>query len=158
MLPTRIRTILLINVVLAVGFTAVQSLSKDVYLRQLLGLLISFTVIMAVPLILVEQYLFARQRGWWYHFRRDRRPGFRHDPRRSDRPPYPRTKPTDGEISPHAAKSQTRLFETSTDGDAVSRASIMRTVAARLEAEGKSEAAKRCLELIAERYGKNAAS
>jgi hypothetical protein len=148
---------LIVNVVLAIGFCVAQALWKDAHLREAAGMLGVVAAVISLLLAVVENYLYKKKRGWWYRRRHGGVGTSKGDSRRDDRPPFKRTRPTDGEFSRDLAKSRTRLFNALPAGDLVSRASIMRTVAERLEAEGKRVAAKRCQALIEERYGKKPA-
>ncbi len=157
MVPSKIRTILIINVVLAVAFTVVQAMWNDGILRQFTLALAFIVAVMIAPAVLVQNYLYGKKKGWWYRLRNPDEFQTRLATANDAWRPYPRTRPTDGEVAaPTTQNPRTSLFGELPPGGVVSRASILESVAVRLEAEGKKDAAKRCHDLIKERYSNDA--
>ncbi len=154
LMPTRIRTILIINVVLAVGFTVAQALVKNPAALRIIVPIILIWVLLVAPFMLVQGYLYSKKRGWWYNVRRGPDNAPSSEPR-ADRGPYKRTRPTDGDVPEESLDRASGLFGTPDGTGRVSRASLLKNVAKQLEAEGKSQAASRCHDLIDERYGNN---
>jgi hypothetical protein len=111
----------------------------------------------AGPLAIVQIYLYRRNKGAWHDWKKlKRRPrrdrGAEAEARRYWKSEAVRARLLHGGSTQKDIRDRTRLFETSTAADAVSRASLLLTVADRFERTGKREAAERCYAQITQRF------
>ncbi len=142
LIPSRIRTLMIANVVIAVGLALALNFPAVVIL--------AFVGIVACgPLVLVESYLYRKKKGvcfqWQYG---PARPARDIIPSRRFRS-YRRTLEAEA-----AARSRvrTQLFESSSPNDPVSRAALLLIVGNKLAQAGKRQAAERCYRQILERF------
>jgi hypothetical protein len=138
----RIKDLMIANAVLAGVLAAVMTLGHLAYVIP------ASTVVALLifgPLAWVETYLYRKKKGAWYRWKHPRmRP--RHDLVTFDLPPrYPRAPfPGSGlsqEGDPSEKRARTRLFEATSSSEPVSRASLLLTVALKLEKAGRADAA-----------------
>jgi hypothetical protein len=165
MLPQRLRTYLVVNAAIALLMGIVLAVRTDLrsgrhFFVDLLLILVFSSMLAALTLgqiALVEIYLYRKKKGTWYEWRnrkprppRDivsdpdelahrRREAFRARLSRADAPADVKT-------------DRTRLFETYSQSDPLSRASLLLNVAEKLERSGKRQAAERCYRQIAQRF------
>jgi hypothetical protein len=157
LIPTRIRTLMILNVVVALamvvflnfatqigaGANSLVAIAQIVFVLSLLG------VVLFAPLVLVEIYLYKRKKGVFFQWTvsparppRDVIP--KHRIRR-----YPRTAKAE---TAHNTRARTQLFESSSVAAPVSRASLLLNVGDELAEAGKKEAAQKCYRQILERF------
>jgi hypothetical protein len=151
MIPTRIRTYLVVNIVIAVLLVVFMAM------RASIALLLFIAALVVVPLVLVEVYLYPKKKGIWYdmkHGSRHRAPDFAAQPgelvrRKSE---ALKARVASGEEPIKSGEDRTTLFESSPGEGLVSRATLQLNVAATLERSGKREAAERSYRQIIERF------
>jgi hypothetical protein len=151
MLPKRIRTYLIVNIVIAILLVVFMAM------RASIALLLFIVALMVVPLVLVEIYLYPKKKGIWYdlkHGTRHREPDFAALPgelvrRKSE---ALRARLARGEEPISSGEDRTKLFESSPGEGPVSRAALQLNVAVTLERSGKREAAERSYRQIIERF------
>jgi hypothetical protein len=133
----RIKDLLIVNAVLAIALGIAISLGR--YLYQV-GLMLAIILVTVVgPVIWVETYLYRKKHGIWYRSRNPRKPRPRYVPL-TDLPPY--FPPESGAAEPQSnGRSRTRLFQTGSSSEPVSRASLLFKVAQQLETSGRIDAA-----------------
>jgi hypothetical protein len=165
MIPKRIRTYLILNIVFALIMVVVMAMRTDLRTGRHLVLnvvsiifLSSFlAALAALPLALVEIYLYPKKKGVWYDLKRGPRrpaPDFA-----ADRGELVRRKSealkarlARGEEPKMRREVRSNLFESSSGEGPVSRAALQLNVAVRLERSGKREAAERSYRQIIERF------
>jgi hypothetical protein len=112
------------------------------------------------PLALVQLYLYPKKQGLWYRWVHGHR-------RRPDEFVFTASevryrKLVAAASAPNArddalrSRSRTALFETTAESAPVSRATLLFTVANKLESSGKKEAAQECYKQIVERFAGSA--
>ncbi len=140
----RIKDLMILNAVVAIAFALSMALGVG-------GLVVlSFlTLVMIAPLVWVEIYLYRKKHGFWYHWQNPRKPRPRYE-RPTDLEPYFPKVPAQDE--PTRQRARTRLFETKSPSERVSRASILLTVASQFEASGRMDAAATVYHQILERF------
>jgi hypothetical protein len=164
-LPQRLRTYLLVNVVIAILMGVVLAVRTELRSGRFffidIILILAFASALAAltvgPLALVEIYLYRKNKGvsydWITRFRRPR--GDRViDPCeiRYRKTEARRVRIARGDPPPADGRDRTRLFEATDSTGTVSRASLLLTVADNLERTGKKEAAGRCYRQIVQRF------
>jgi hypothetical protein len=165
MIPKRIRTYLIVNIVFAVLMVVVMAVRTDLRTgRHLVFNVVSIIVISlflgalaAVPLALVEFYLYRMKKGVWYELKQGPRrpaPDFAALPgelvrRKSE---ALRARLARGEELLTSHEDRTTLFESNPGDGPVSRAALQLNVAVQLERSGKREAAERSYRQIIERF------
>jgi hypothetical protein len=151
MIPKRIRTYLIGNIVIAVLLVVFMAM------RASIVSLLFIVALMVVPFVLVEFYLYPKKRGIWY----DLKHGPRHPApdfvalrgelvRRKSEALQARLATGDEPIM--GGEDRTKLFESSRGDGSVSRAALQLNVAVTLELSGKREAAERSYRQIIERF------
>ncbi len=171
MIPKRIRTYLIVNVVFAMVMVGVMAVRTDLRTgRQLifnvvLILLFSslFAVLAGLPMALVEIYLYRKRKGIWYDFNnKPRRPAadFAADTgelarRKSE---AIRGRLAHRELASPSHQNRTTLFERKSGDEPVSRGALLLNVAEKLEQSGKREAAETCYRQIIERFAQSPAA
>ncbi|MGP0063188.1 MAG: tetratricopeptide repeat protein [Isosphaeraceae bacterium] len=143
----RIKDLMIVNAVLAVGLSIAIALGR--YLFQV-GLIMGIClVLIVVPVIWVETYLYRKKHGIWYRSMNPPKPRPRYQPM-TDIPYYP---PVSAEEGPSQGRQRTRLFEKDSPSEPVSRASLLFNVAGRFEASGSMDAAAKIYQQILDHYG-----
>jgi hypothetical protein len=165
MLPRRLRTYLIVNAVLAILMVVVTAVRNELRTGHFLfidiGLILFYSSVLGAiifgPLMLVETYLYRKQKGIWYEWKR----GTRRPPRdfatnpdelRHWKSEAHRARLNRGDQPPARNRNRTRLFEANAQSDPVSRAALLLSVADKLELSGKREAARRCYRQIIQRF------
>jgi hypothetical protein len=165
MIPKRIRTYLIANVVFALLMLVVMAARTDLrtgrHLVLNVVLIIVFSSFLAalvgVPLALVEIYLYRKKKGVWYDLKQGPRrpaPEFAALPGelvRRKREAF-RARLARGEEPNTSHEDRTTLFESKPGDGPVSRAALQLKLAVELERSGKREAAERCYQQIIERF------
>jgi hypothetical protein len=165
MIPKRIRTYLIANIVFAILMVVVMDVRTDLRtgrhlvfnVLMIIAFSSLFAVLTVVPLALVEIYLYRKKKGVWYDLKQGPRrpaPDFAALPgelgrRKSD---ALRARLARGEEPMVNHENRTALFESSPGDEQVSRAALLLTVAVKLEGSGKREAAQTCYRQIVERF------
>jgi hypothetical protein len=165
LLPKRLRTIMIVTVVVAVLMGILIPLRPAIARNasSVAGTIVYLLVVspigaivIALP-VLVQMYLYPKKQGLWYAWKtRSQRPA-RSGVQFPAHVRYPRSPETallrsQWQRVLSQRTPRTRLFEGVRSTDAVSRAALMLTVGARLEAAGKKEAARTCYEQIIDRF------
>jgi hypothetical protein len=164
--PRRLRTIMIVNVVVAVFMVTLIWLNggaggRGSLIMSTIMLLLALSVIGAIitlPMVLVQMYLYPKKHGLWYAWENRSQRGLDAGPQVPAHILYPRS------AAAAALRSQwerllstktvrTRLFEGGPATDSVSRAALLLTVAEQMEQAGKKEAARTCYRQIIDRFG-----
>jgi hypothetical protein len=155
MFQYRIKDLMIVNAVLAISLVIAIAVSSFIRpLLTVLAVLIVLAVVIIGPIAWVETYLYRKQRGIWYRSMNPRKPRPRYVPM-TDLPPYvPRESVEDEPLS--KGRSRTRLFETGTASEPVTRASLLFNVASQLETSGRMEAAAEIYRQILDHFGDTA--
>jgi hypothetical protein len=164
-LPRRLRTYLIINVVTAVFMGIVMAVRSELrtghYLFIDVALIIVFSSMLAAmtvgPFALVEIYLYRKRKGLWYKWKHapiKSSPDLATDPGelRRRRKEAIRVRSSRGDRFALAGEDRTCLFEMNFRADPVSRASLLLSVADEFERSGKRAAAERCYRQIVQRF------
>jgi hypothetical protein len=165
MIPKRIRTYLIANIVIAVLMLVVMAVRTDLRTGRHLVLDVALVIMLSsflaalvvAPLTLVEVYLYRRKKGVWYNLKQGPRrppPDFVAQPgelarRKSE---ALRARLARGEDSILSYEDRTALFESDSGDEPISRATLLLTVAIKLEGAGKREAAETCYRQIVDRF------
>ena len=157
LIPSRIRTLMIVNVLVALAMALFLNFKKQIItgayllvdIAQIVLVLALLGIVVTVPLVLVEFYLYRKKKGVLYQWTAApaRPPRDIVTSRRFRR--YPRT------LEAGAADNnrvRTQLFESSSATDPVSRAALLLTVGDKLAEAGRKEAAHRCYRQILERF------
>jgi hypothetical protein len=157
LIPSRIRTIMVANVPVALALVLFINFKTQVInvayrfadASWLVLVYALFAILMTAPVALVEVYLYRKKKGVVYDLiiappRRRREPVPRLGGRR-----YPRTSQSE---STTPSRPRTRLFESSSATESVSRPALLLSVGDKLARSGKNEAARRCYQQIIERF------
>ena len=149
---------MIVNVLVALAMLLFLSFKKQIItsayllvdIAQMVLVLALIGIVVTMPLMLVEFYLYRRKKGVLFQWtaappRPPRQFVTRHRYRRS-----PRTSEA-GAVDKKRVRS--RLFESRSATDPVSRAALLLTVGDKLAEAGKKEAAQRCYRQILERFG-----
>jgi hypothetical protein len=164
-LPQRLRTYLIVNVVIAILMGIVLAVRTELrtgrYLLIDVGLILLFSSALAAltfgQLALVEIYLYRKRKGMWYDWKNG--PRRQHPDRVSD--PHEvahwknearRARLSRQDPPPADGRDRTRLFEAADPTEKVSRASLLLKIADKLERSGKREAAEECYRQIVQRF------
>ena len=165
MIPKRIRTYLIVNIVFAILMVLVMAVRSDLrtgrhmVFNVFLVIVFSsiFAALVSVPIALVEIYLYRKKKGVWYDLKQGpRRPApdfaaLRGElVRRKSEAYRARLARGDEVITSHG--DRTALFESNSGDGPVSRAALLLNVAIKLERSGKREAAERSYRQIIERF------
>jgi len=165
MLPQKIRTYLIVNIVTAILMGIVMAartgLRTGRYLVIDIGLMLFFSSALAAvcigPFALVEMYLYRKGKGIWYQWQRAGTPVPQYSAataeelrQRKSEAIHLRLKR--GDEPPARGTARTQLFESITQSQTVSRAALLLTMADKLEQSGKKEAAERCYRQIMQRF------
>jgi hypothetical protein len=145
----RIKDLMIVNAVLAIALGVALTLGRYIYE---VGLIVGIILVVIVgPVIWVETYLYRKRHGLWYRSMNPRKPRPRYQPM-TDLPPY--IPPAAGEVEPQSkGRNRTRLFETGSTSEPVSRASLLLNVATRFETSGSLDAATKIYRQILEHFG-----
>jgi hypothetical protein len=151
MMPKRIRTYLIVNIVFAVLMVVFMAIGNNLVLLSFLLALI------VAPIVLVERYLYPKKKGFWYDLKQGPRrpaPDFAALPgelvrRRSE---ALGARLARGEALITSREDRTRLFESNPGDGPVSRAALQLKLAVKLEHSGKREAAEKSYRQIIERF------
>jgi hypothetical protein len=165
MIPKRIRTYLIVNIVFAVFMVVVMAMRTDLRTgRNLVFNVVSLIAIaslvaalVALPLAIVEIYLYRMKKGVWYDLKQGQRrpaPDFADLPgelvRRKGEAFRARLARGEDLLTSH--EDRTTLFESNAADGPVSRAALQLKLAVKLERSGKREAAERSYRQIIERF------
>jgi hypothetical protein len=161
-LPSRIRTIMIVTASVALILSLGRSVFTYLYFHRdvillAMGLFLFLGVVVIVPLVWIEAYLYQKKKGVLYQWR---------NPPRARRPISAAELASPARLSAEAAalrkaygegwsfrkRQRSRLFETATQSDNVSRATLLLTVAEKLERKGRRDAAMGCYRQIVQRF------
>ncbi len=157
----RIRDLMILNAVMAfslgLGMAMSQLLSKNTLLARALTtslIVLPATMLVIVgPVALVELYLYRRKKGTWYGLQNPTKPRPQYQ-RPTGLPPVDPRMPVPAFLEDHPSppRSRTRLFESSSPSEPVSRASLLLTLAGRFEDAGRIDAAAKVYHQILDRF------
>jgi hypothetical protein len=165
MLPKKLRTYMIVNIVMAVLLGIVMEVRNELgtgrHLLIDIGLILFFSSALAAlvlgPFALVEIFLYRKRKGIWYQLQGDRPRVPQYSAataeelrRRKSEAIHSRL--TRGDEPPTSGTARTRLFESITQSQTISRAALLLSVADKLEQSGKKEAAERCYRQIMQRF------
>ena len=144
----RIKDLMIVNAVMAITLGIAITLGK--YLFQISLILGIILVAIVGPVVWVEIYLYRKKHGIWYRSKYPRKPRPQYQPMSDLQPYYPPVSIDDDSVSNQMHR--TRLFETDTSGERVSRASLLYNVANGFETSGRIDAAIKVYRQILERF------
>jgi hypothetical protein len=155
--PSRIRTFMVANVVVAIVMVLFLNFKSEfltgaeflVGVARVVLILAVLGTMIAGPLIVVEVYLYRMKKGVFFQWTAASPPPPRDIIARPRISRYPR--PAAEDLVPDT-RVRTRLFESDSATDTVSRAALLLTVGNKLAVEGKKKAAERCYRQILERF------
>jgi hypothetical protein len=165
LLMKRIRTIMIVNVAVAVLMGILAPMRRAIsWNGSLIAELILFLLVVSavgaiitVPLVLVQIYLYPKKHGLWYAWEK-RSHGQVRDvgqlPAHLRYPPSPEMASlrTHWQRTLSRKTTRTRLFEGMAATESVSRAALLLTVAENMDRSGKKEAARTCYRQIIDRF------